>query len=74
MYINDTGKNISKNKFHPFAEDTILCVQGKNLEIVINAINVDLVRTYELRYNKLKLNIKKSNAMFLTEREEYEII
>src|ERR1700761_1055568 len=49
-----------------FADDTLIYLHGKNIDIMRNEINNELQRISQwLKLNKLKLNISKTKVMVL---------
>ena len=67
IYINDLP--LVSNLFMPilFAYDTYLFCTNDKLDILVNEINVELVKVLTwVRVNKLSLNIEKSNFMLFT--------
>ena len=66
IYINDLPFS---NLFMPilFADDTNLFCTNDKLDIIVNEINVELVKVLTwVRVNKLSLNIEKTNFMLFT--------
>jgi hypothetical protein len=62
IYINDIYNSSDKLTFSLFADDTNLLYADKNLKILENIVNAELLNIYNwLTANKLSLNIKKSN-------------
>ena len=67
IYINDLP--LVSNLFMPilFADDTNLFCTNDKLDILVNEINVELVKILTwVRVNKLSLNIEKTNFMLFT--------
>ena len=67
IYINDLP--LVSNLFMPilFADDTNLFCTNDKLDILVNEINVELVKVLTwVRVNKLSLNIEKTNFMLFT--------
>ena len=67
IYINDLP--LVSNLFMPilFADDTNLFCTNDKLDILVNEINVELVKFLTwVRVNKLSLNIEKTNFMLFT--------
>ena len=64
IFINDLPE--ATNFFiRLFADDTFLCAQNDNLELLENEVNFELKKVFIwLASNKLTLNIKKSKFMF----------
>ena len=69
IYINDLP--LVSSLFMPilFADDTYLFCTNDKLDILVNEINVELVKVLTwVRVNKLSLNIKKTHFMLFTPR------
>ena len=67
IYINDLP--LVSNLFMPilFADDTNLFCTNDKVDILVNQINVELVKVFTwVRVNKLSLNIEKTNVMLFT--------
>ena len=67
IYINDLP--LVSSLFMPilFADDTNLFCTNVKLDIIINEINVELVKIYAwVRVNKFSLNIERTNFMLFT--------
>ena len=67
LYINDLP--MISDLFMPilFADDTNLFCTGKKLNILVDNINLELMKIYTwVRANKLSLNIEKTNYMLFT--------
>ena len=70
IFINDLPE---ATNFHIklFADDTFLCAQNKNLQLLENQANFELKKVFTwLASNKLTLNIKKSKFMFLSNKKK----
>ena len=64
LYINDMD-NVSKNIFPIlFADDTMVLIEGNNLDVIITSLNseLDRINTW-LKSNKLSLNVTKTHYM-----------
>ena len=64
IYINDIINSSSIFKFIMFADDTTVLASHKNLNVLIDTLNVELskISTW-FKCNKLSLNISKTNFM-----------
>ena len=64
IYINDIINLSSNFKFIMFADDTTVLASHKNLNVLIDTLNVELskISTW-FKCNKLSLNISKTNFM-----------
>ena len=62
LYINDLA-NVSDNLFSiPFADDTIVLIEGTNINTMIATLNCELAKLTEwLNANKLSINVSKSH-------------
>lgn len=66
LYINDMCKVIRKSKISLFADDALLFVCGKDLNVLKSDIEHDLNRLCTwLQVNKLKLNASKTKCMVI---------
>ena len=62
IYINDIANSSTKLDFHLFADDTNLFLANKKLKNLEITINEELSKDNNwLKYNKLTLNLDKSN-------------
>lgn len=67
IFINDMKGVFHFNKFHLFADDTILYIVGNDVEEMVQIMNNELIEFNEcLKINKLKLNIEKTKFMLIT--------
>ena len=70
LYINDICKVSTLLKYVLFADDTNLYCSGKNLEWLLNAVEVELKRLKTwFDINKLSLNITKTKYMIFGTRK-----
>lgn len=75
IYLNDLEDYLKHCKYHCFADDTIIYLEGNNVEELINVINSELKDLSEwFAVNKLKLNVNKTKAMCITSENEYRRI
>ena len=62
LYVNDLAPVSNAFWSVLFADDTSLCISGKDPEVMCDAINTDLAKIQELLYcNKLSLNVLKTH-------------
>jgi hypothetical protein len=75
LYINDMASVSEKMFTILFADDTNIFVNGKDVNTLIENMNLELVKiTQWLSANKLSLNIKKTNFMFFTTSKNYKTL
>ena len=68
IYINDLP-SATKFFIKLYADDTYLCYQDENLEVLQNEVNMELEKVFHwLAANKLTLNISKSKFMLITKK------
>ena len=73
VYINDIVRNLKECKIQLFADDTLLYVEGQNVQEVVNTINKELETLYEwLVQNGLSLNTEKTKFMII--KSKFNII
>lgn len=73
LYINDLGKVLTKCKMHLFADDTLIYYSHANYEVLVSTINKDLENlTAKFNINRLKINEKKSQCMFIGSNWSYK--
>ena len=66
LYINDLPCVLKSCRIHLFADDTLIYMEGKDINKVIIHINEELKHVSSwLNNNKLKLNINKTKAMYI---------
>ena len=64
IYINDIAHSSKLLSFFLFADDTTILFSHKNINIVEQTINQELIHVSNwLIANKLSLNVKKSNVL-----------
>ena len=69
IFINDLP-NATNLYVKLFADDTYLCAQDTNLEVLENYVNVELDKVFIwLASNKLTLNVKKSKYMMVSKKK-----
>ena len=69
IYINDIARSSDILSFYLFADDTTLLYSHKNIEILEQTMNKELVHVSNwLVANKLSLNVKKSNVLLFKSR------
>ena len=74
IYMNDISRCSKKLSFILFADDTNLFYSHKNVDILYNTMNQELINiTSWLSCNKLSLNVKKTHFMvFKTKRKKLD--
>ena len=71
LYINDLTRVSSTSLSVLFADDTNICLPGKNLQSMSMTLNVQLTAIYEwLCCNKISLNVLKTHYMIFTPRNK----
>ena len=71
LYINDISHSSPLLSFYLFADDTAIFLSNKNIKVLEDTINQELVNvSHWLIANKLSLNVKKSNAMLFRTQNE----
>lgn len=66
LYVNDMPQQLKKTFINLFADDTLIYLHGKNIDVMRNEMNEDLERLNQwLKLNKLKLNVSKTKVMVL---------
>lgn len=74
IYINDIGLAIKHCKLHLFADDTLLYFSSKNINDLINTINLDLENLLGwFNVNVLKINIKKTKFMLVAGKKDQDL-
>lgn len=69
LYINDINLIMDHSSLNLFADDTTMTVADNNPENAFKKMNHDLAKLDDwLRYNKMALNIKKTNFMHITNK------
>ena len=74
LFINDLPS--ATNLFVKlYADDTFLCAQNKDMQLLENEVNLELNKVYDwMCSNKLTLNILKSKYMIITKKRKIENI
>jgi len=68
LYINDMSNSSGKLHFIHFADDTTVFMSGKEADILIDEVNVELVHVNEwLCANRLVLNTAKTTTMIISD-------
>ena len=71
LYVNDIHLCSTKLKFYLFADDTNILFAGKNLKVIETVVNIELCKLYNwLTFNKLTLNISKSNFVIFHPKQK----
>ena len=64
LYINDLASVSNKLFGLLFADDSNMFISGKNLNVLIDTMNMEMIKVIEwLQVNKLSLNLKKTHFM-----------
>ncbi|KAJ8964110.1 hypothetical protein NQ317_010891 [Molorchus minor] len=75
IYINDIRYHHECDFLHLFADDTLMAVTNKDLNLALRKMNESLIQIQNyLNTNKLKLNVAKTKAMVLTTSFKYNNI
>lgn len=73
LYINDIVNILRHCSCHLFADDTVLYIEGEDVDEVIKLLNEDLLLVSKwLEANKLKLNVSKTVGMCLGSTKLYK--
>ena len=71
LYVEDIHQCSTKLKFYLFADDTNILFAEKNLEVIETVVNTKLCKLYNwLTFNKLTLNISKSNFVIFHPKQK----
>ena len=71
LYVNDIHQCSTKFKFYLFADDTNILFAEKNLKVIETVVNTELCKLYNwLTFNKLTLNISKSNFVIFHPKQK----
>ena len=66
LYINDLPSHLTNVFINLFADDTLIYIQGSNIDVLSNRKNAELDKINQwLRLNKLKLNVSKTKVMVI---------
>ena len=69
LYINDLSYVSSLLFSLLFADDSIMFLSGKNPNVLIDTMNAEIEKVLEwLDINKLTLNVKKKNALYVFQK------
>ena len=69
IFINDLP-NATKFYTKLFADDTFLCAQNENMNVLEEEVNIEIKKVYQwLISNKLTLNISKSKFMIISNKK-----
>ena len=66
IYVNDIYLALKKSFVNLFADDTLICIGGKDFREIVGSLNDELQTLYDwLCQNKLKLNTSKTKCMVI---------
>lgn len=66
IYVNDIYRALKNSFVNLFADDTLICVAGKDFREIVDTLNDELRTLYDwLCQNKLKLNTSKTKCMVI---------
>ena len=66
LYINDIPEIIKEGKINLFADDTMIYVVNKDVDVLVSILQNELIRVNKyMSVNKLKLNTNKTKFMLL---------
>ena len=75
IYINDLPQAVQNSTVSTYADDTSLCYQSSDINVLNEAINNDLKQLDTwLQGNKLSLNVAKTNAMLVSIKQKHNIL
>ena len=75
IYINDLPQAVQNSAVSMDAEDTSLCYQFSDINVLNEAINNDLKQLDTwLQSNKLSLNVAKTNSMLVSTKQKHNIL
>lgn len=70
MYINDMKRVLQRCEINLFADDTVLFIANKDVDMAISQMNEDLKHLCRwLKFKELKLNISKTKYMVISGRK-----
>lgn len=66
LYINDLPSHLANTFINLFADDTLIYLHGRNIDVLSDRMNCELDKINNwLRTNKLKLNVSKTKVMVI---------
>ena len=72
IYINDLPQAVQNSAVSMYADDTSLCYQSSDIDVLNEAINNDLKQLDTwLQGNKLSLNVAKTNSMLVSTKQKH---
>ena len=75
IYINDLPQAVQNSAVSMYADDTCLCYQSSDINVLNEAINNDLKQLDTwLQGNKLSLNVAKTNSMLVSTKQKHNIL
>ena len=75
IYINDLPQAVQNSTVSMYADDTSLCYQSSDINVLNEAIDNDLKQLDTwLQGNKLSLNFAKTNAMLASTKQKHNIL
>ena len=75
IYINDLPQAVRNSAVSMYADDTSLCYQSSDMNVLNEAINNDLKQLDTwLQGNKLSLNVAKTNSMLVSTKQKHNIL
>ena len=75
IYINDLPQAVQNSAVSMYADDTSLCYQSSDINVLNEAINNDLKQLDTwLQGNKLSLNVAKTNSMLVSTKQKHNIL
>ena len=74
-FINDLPQAVQNSAVSMYADDTSLCYQSSDINVLNEAINNDLKQLDTwLQGNKLSLNVTKTNSMLVSTKQKHNIL
>ena len=75
IYINDLPQAVQNSAVSMHADDTSLCYQSSDINVLNEAINNDLKQLDTwLQGNKLSLNVAKTSSMLVSTKQKHNIL
>ena len=75
IYINDLPQAVQNSTVSMYADDTSLCYQSSDINVLNEAIKNDLKQLDTwLQGNKLSLNVAKTNSMLVSTKQKHNIL